>query len=170
MKGFFLIISIILISTTGFAQNFEIKSGGHSYTVDIPEYMTKAFDLNDVATMEYKNIVKETYMIVIEDDKEELTSLGMSFTGASDFLQYFAADYYAGADNREMSNVVEFKSNGHGHAQVELTWSDPEVDYYMLITAVETETHYYKILCWTLFEFQDQYREDFKRIAKSLKD
>lgn len=165
-----LLLPALVIGTGGFSQNFQEKQGGHSYTVEIPDYMTRTFDLNDVATMEYKNIAKETYMIVIEDSKEELNSVGMTFTGARDFLDYFADDYYAGAENRLMSEVVEFENNGNEHAQVELTWSDPEVNYYMLITTVETETHFYKILCWTLYEYQDQFREDFKRIARSLKD
>ena len=48
--------------------------------------------------------------------------------------------------------------------------TDEEVDYAMLITTVETKTHFYKILCWTLKENRDKLQKDFITIASSLKD
>lgn len=165
------ILSIILLSVSfSYSQKFEIKQGGHSYTMEIPDYMSRTFDLNDVATMQYKNILKETYAIVIEDDKEELQSLGMTFTSPSDFLEYFVQDYYAQAEKREVTEAIEFENNGYAFSQVELIAETADISLFMVITAVESETHYYKILCWTLLEYKDKYEEDFKRMAKSLKD
>jgi len=132
--------------------------------------MSRTWDLNDVASMQYKNILKETYAIVIEDDKEELKSLGMTFTGTSDFLEYFVQDYYTDALKREVTEAVEFENNGNSFSQVELTAVTSDISLFMVITAVESETYYYKILCWTLLEFKDKYEQDFKRMAKSLKD
>ena len=76
----------------------------------------------------------------------------------------------ADAENREVSDVIDFENNGNTYSQVELTVETADVELFMLITAVESESHYYKILCWTMLEYKEKYKDDFKRIAQSIKD
>ncbi len=164
------ILAMLVISTGIFAQKFESKQGGNCFTMDIPDYLTKTFSLNDAASLQYQNISKEAYVIAIEDNKEELESLGMKFVSAKDFLTYFLKDFHKDANNRKESSISEFESNKNQHAQVELTWTDENADFYMLITSVETANHFYKILCWTVAENKETLKNDFVRISKSLKD
>ncbi|HEX2934498.1 MAG TPA: hypothetical protein VHO72_04025 [Bacteroidales bacterium] len=138
--------------------------------MDIPDYLTKTFSLNDAASLQYQNVSKEAYVIAIEDNKDELESLGMKFVSAKDFLMYFLKDFHKGATNRKESSVAEFEANKNKHAQVELTWTNDSTDFYMLITSVETPNHFYKILCWTIAENKEMLKNDFVRISKSLKD
>lgn len=170
MKRLFATLLLLSMTCLNYAQTFITQKGGHSYTLNIPNYMAKTFDLNDVATLEYKNVAKETYLVVIEDDKAELNSVGMIFTSPAEFLEHFVKGYYAVADERKLSEVVTFENNGNLFAQVELTFNDPDGRLFFLITSVESKTHFYKILCWTLREYEDQYKNDFKEMAKSLQD
>lgn len=165
-----LIIAMLVISTGIFAQKFENKQGGNCFTMEIPDYLTKTFSLNDAATLQYQNISKEAYVIAIEDNKEELQSLGMKFVSAKDFLTHFMKDFHKDANNRKESAVTEFEANKNQHAQVELTWTNDNVNFYMLITSVETPNHFYKILCWTIAENKEILKNDFVRISRSLKD
>lgn len=167
IKWFFLLFFTTFLS---FAQQFETKTGGHEYTLEVPDYLRRTFDLNDVATLEYKNIIKDVYSIVIDDDKEELEALEIEFPSVTDFLLFFVKDYNLEAENRVQSEAVEFENNGNNFSQVELSFTDVEGDYFMLITAVETKTHFYKIMSWTKLGDRDKYYSDFKRMAKSLKD
>jgi hypothetical protein len=169
MKLFYATILLAMVTTHSFSQNFSAKNGGNCYTLDLPNYMIKTFDLNDVATLQYKNAVKEAYTIVIEDNKEELTSLAMIFQNPNEFLENFIKDYRT-SENRTFSEIVEFESNGHPHAQVEMTWNDEDGDFYMLVTSVETEGHFYNILCWTILENKDLLKNDYLTISKSLKE
>jgi hypothetical protein len=164
------ILAMLVISTGIFAQKFESKQGGNCFTVDIPDYLTKTFSLNDAASLQYQNVSKEAYVIVIEDDKEQLESLGMKFVSAKDFLTHFMKDFHKDATNRNESTVSEFESNKNQHAQTELTWLDDSVNFYMLVTCVQTSKHFYKILCWTVAENKEMLKNDFVRISKSLKD
>jgi hypothetical protein len=167
-----ILISIFTISITlqSYSQEFTTEKGGHSYTLDIPDYLTKTYDLNDDATLQYNNTLKEAYLIVIPDSKDELKTVGTTFTNSKDFLDYFIKDYQAESERRTTTDVVEFESNNNMHAQVEINFSIDENDFFMVITVVETETHYYKILCWTLLEYKNQFRDDYLKISKSLKD
>lgn len=170
MKKIIVLLLLLHFTFYAFSQGFSRTEGGHSYTLEIPDYMMKTFQLNDVATLQYQNTSKEAYVIVIEDAKDHLQSVGMKFVDAKDFLDYFISDYKLGADKRKVGDITEFKSNNNGHAQVELTWYEDDLDFYMLITAVETDTHFYKIMCWTSLKNIDNLKDDYLKISRSLKD
>ena len=169
MKNIFLLLCIILLPSAILAQSYSTQKGGHCYTLDIPDYMTKTYTLNDVASMQYQNIQREAYTMVIEDEKSELESLGIKFVDAADFLDQFIGEYMVDSQNRKTSKTTTFNSNGNNAAQLVLEWTD-EIDFYMLITVVETKTHFYKIMSWTLSENKDKLKDDFQKTAKSLKD
>lgn len=170
MRSLLLFSIAILISTAVSSQGFSGKQGGHCYTLDIPDYMVKTYGLNDNATLQYQNTSKEAYTIVIVDTKDELEYLGLKFVDSRDFLDGFMADYMKDAKNRSQSSVTEFKSNNNSHSQVELRWEKDDLKFYMLITVVETKTHFYKILCWTTLENVEKLKNDYLTISKSLKD
>lgn len=170
MKTVFFQISLLFIPFQLFSQGYTNKQGGHCFTMEIPDYMTKTYDLNDAASLQYQNTTKEAYVIVIEDPKDHLESLGMKFVNSKDFLDNFTKDYKNECEDKKLSSVTEFTSNGNGHAQVLLTWKEDADLYYMIITAVETKTHFYKILCWTINDHFDLLKEDYLRISKSIKD
>lgn len=170
MKKLYMIILLLSITTNSFSQNFTTKNAGNCYSLSIPNYMAKTYDLNDAATLQYKNAVKEAYVIVIEDSKEELNSLSMIFQNPTEFLENFTKEYQLESENRTISEITEFKSNKNQHAQVEMSWNSEEGSIYMLITVVETKEHFYKILCWTLSEYKDNLRDDYLMISKSLVD
>ena len=136
----------------------------------MPEYLTRAYDLNDAASLQYKSLVRDAYVIVIEDSREELSGIGMVFGNTREFLHYFADDFKAEAGERSAGEVREFRANGNQHAQMEMTWRENDIGFYMLITAVESKTHFYKIMCWTVAAQADQFRKDFEIISSSLTD
>jgi hypothetical protein len=159
----------LIISSSAYAQ-LSPKNGGHCFTLDIPEYMVKTYELNDVATLQYMNAGKEAYVVVIEDSKDQLESLGIKYVGAKDFLEGFLKDYNKDASERKVGKIVEFSSNNNKIAQAEFTWKDEKLSYYMITTAVESKGYFYKILTWTITENKDALKNDFLAIAKSLKD
>lgn len=170
MKKIYIILFLITFTTNSFSQNFSTKNAGNCFTMEIPNYMAKTYDLNDAASLQYNNKVKEAYVIVIEDSKDELNSLSMIFQNPKEFLEAFTKDYHLESANRTISEIREFESNKNPHAQVEMSWSTDDGDLYMMITSVETKEHFYKILCWTLLEYKDNLKDDYLMISKSLVD
>lgn len=170
MRHLILFCLAIMISVNVNSQGFSTKPGGNCYTLDIPDYLTKTYTLNDVASMQYQNTSKEAYVIVVEDEKDQLESLGMKFVNSRDFLENFLPDYLKDAKKRKQSSITEFISNDNGHSQVELTWEADDNKLYMLVTSVETKTHFYKVMCWTITENVDKLKSDFISISKSLKE
>lgn len=170
MKKIYIILFLLTFTAKSFSQNFSTKNAGNCFSLEIPNYMAKTYDLNDAATLQYNNTVKEAYVIVIEDSKDELKTLSMIFQNPKEFLESFTKEYQLESKNRTISEITEFESNENQHAQVEMSWSTEEGDFYMLITTVETKEHFYKILCWTLSEYKDKLKADYLAISKSLLD
>lgn len=152
------------------AQSFPVAKGGHCYNVEIPEYLTKTYQLNDVASLQYMNASKEAYVMVIDDSKDQLDEVGIKFVDSEDFLNSFIKDYQAESPNRTVSETRNFTANDNEHSQVEMSWDSGETKLYMLITSVETSEHFYKIMCWTLLEYKDDFKEDYLKISSSLVD
>jgi hypothetical protein len=170
MKKIAVLSAFIFFALTGFSQTFSVKKGGHVYTMEIPDYLAKTYSLNEVATLQYMNSNKEAYVIVIEDSKELLESLGTKFVDSKDFLDNFTSTFHKNDKNRTLGAVSQFTSNNNKHSQVEMTWENDGLNFYMIITGVETPTHFYKIMTWTISENKDLLKSDFLRISKSLKD
>lgn len=168
---YILILTLLNIAVlqNSFGQ-LTTQKGGHCYFLDIPDYMVRTFELNDVATLQYMNGGKEAYVVVIEDSKEHLQSTGLKFVNAKDFLESFLKTYHKEAANRKIGKITEFTANNNNLAQAEFTWKDDKLSYFMITTAVESKSHFYKILTWTIAENKDALKEDFIKIAKSLKD
>ena len=170
MKKVYFIIFFVFILNSLFSQSFTQKKGGNCYTVLIPDYMSKTFTLNDNSSMQYMNTSKEAYMIVIEDDKDQLESLAMKYLSPREFLVDFLKEFKKDSKKRKVGTYKDFEANNNKLSQVELTWEEDGSGFYMIVTVVETSTHFYNIMCWTISENKDVLKEDFLKIAESLKE
>lgn len=171
-NGILFVAAFFLFTFAAMSQKLQTQSAGNCFTIDVPLYMTKTYDLNDAATIQYQNTNKEAYMIVIEDDKEQLNYLGMKFIDSKDFLEDFVKEYNIEAKDRKVSEITQFTNNGNGHSQAEMSWQSDEDDtrFAMLITVVETKKHFYKIMCWSIQPNYKNLKADYLEVSKSLKD
>jgi len=166
-KEFALALLLVLFAANScLAQQFQEKAIGHVYYVSLPDYMVKATDLNEVASLQYQNTAKETYVIVIEDNKAELEAAGMGFAGALDFYNSFANDFLADAKVEE--KVKEVQISGAKAVQSSALKKFDNMKVFYLVTVIETPTHYYKMLAWTMEQYRKDYEADFKKIAASF--
>ena len=150
------------------SSGFQELKVGHVYHVAIPDYMTRSFSLNDAASLQYLNAAKETYVIVIEDDKEQLLEAGISFKDPKEFYDHFERSF------ADKSSAIESKQNiqinGYPAFQVEITKPFGGYNVHYLVTVIESDTHFYKMLAWTIEDYKNQYLADFKRIASSFRE
>ena len=149
-------------------SNFQEKKVGNVYHVSIPDYMTKSYRLNDAASLQYLNAAKETYVIVIEDSKEHLTEAGITFQSPEEFYDHFEQTF---ADNSsKISPKHALTINDYPAVQVEITKPFKEYNVHYLVTVIESETYFYKMLAWTIEDHKDKYLADFKQIADSFRE
>lgn len=165
-----LLLSAFFLTTSLCAQGFSLSKGGHCYQMEIPDHMARVYNLNDAASLQYQNLDIPAFLIVIEDEKAELESVGMRFSGPAEFLDFFTKDFKKDATGRRLGETDRFEASGKAHAQAELVWMEEEVGFFMLVTAVESAGHFYKVLCWAPEEARERVYADFRRSSASIRE
>ena len=170
-KIFFTILLSFLVlafmSATAQTKLIE-KKVGHAYYLSVPNYMTETKDLNKSATLQYQNILKQAYVIVIEDNKAELDSLGMKFTDPQEFYDGFITDFTSGLENKTFIGPKGLKIGKNNAVQGEVSAKFDGSPIWYLITVVETPTHFYKIISWTLVGNKDKLKQDYIKMVNSF--
>lgn len=157
----------MFILTPHLSAQFTKKSFGHVISMEIPDYMTRTIDLNSSATVQYQNTKKETYLVLIEDSKEEMELAGMKST-LNDFFNEFINDYTAEFENYKPEPVTDFMIGNLSCKQGCFSFKSGEVDIYMIATIIESPQYFYKMLTWTLAKNKDLYKKDFDKLIKSF--
>ncbi|MFN3850861.1 MAG: hypothetical protein ACK4NY_15615 [Spirosomataceae bacterium] len=176
MKKHLTLLLVLIGISTSFAQTkFSEKKAGHIFYIAVPDYMVKTVSLNDAASAQYMNSGKNAYLIVIADSKEDLELSGQKFVSPKDFHDSNIASLKTPENSPVESEGISFEANGNKFFQSELKAALPQedgskLDISYLVTYVESKTHYYQILCWTLTPNFSTLLPDFKKIASSLKD
>lgn len=158
-------------------DDFEIVKVNEDYVMKIPNYMTKTNDLNSDASLQYQNIFKETYVIVIDEAKgqmidalreieefDETLSLIKNYRNIQ--LQYS----FMGIDVLGRTNERSLKINGLNAEIIELEGRAPDIDYDIayFLTFIEGREKVYMIMAWTLKNRIKKYRPTFEKIAHSF--
>lgn len=162
-----LFFSIIVSGQTKFNQ----QKAGNIFSIDIPDYMSRTVGLNDVATVQYKNSVKDIYTIVIEDSKEELAIADIVYSSLKEFQEEFEKDFIKQEEKRTSTAPLFTTKEGINYVEYDVTYYDEElkIEVYYLVGIVETKSHFYKILSWTNVANKDKFKVDFQKILYSLK-
>ncbi len=172
----FLTTSTVLSTIPSFSQTkFVEQKAGHIIYMSVPDYMVKTSSLNDVASMQYMNKAKEAYVVVIEDAKEDLEAEGTKYNNLKDFHDSVIESLKSEDPQAKELNATEFQQNGSKFYQTDLyatlqTEDGKDIKVTYLVTYVESKTHYYQVLCWTLASSYKDLVGDFKKIASTIRD
>lgn len=176
----FIVSSCFLNGVIGDAKNAELVPViiRNEYSMDIPSYMTKSTELNDDASLQFRGILREAYVIVIDESKQEFVDFLAAEEMYDSTLSIVSNYAKTQLDNTTSSmNVisrktpVRMKINGLNAVKAEIDGvvdGIPEPISYF-VTFVESSEKLYMIMAWTLKEEKEGYRETFEKMAKTFK-
>ena len=150
------------------------------YSIDLPTYLTEGHDLNFEASLEYQNINKEVYIIVIDESTEEFIKV---FTELDDYdTTKSALDNYADAQmesiRANMSSVTsesqprKVKTQSGEAIVSDVAGLQDGIDDAMGFTVAFTQGKLclYMIMTWTFEKTKSIYQEDMNGIIASFKE
>lgn len=155
------------------AQSTMTKhKAGHSFEIQLPEYLNKTGGLNNSAAIQFKNTVKDVYGYVIFDTKEELSLIEMKFSGVEEFYETFIQEFLKDEEGRTISQVKSGKNGNLQFKECEVTYKDKEAGVPITFYAgiVETPKSYYKVICWSEASKIEKFRSDFHNVILSIRD
>lgn len=156
---------------------YETVKSDQKYSLELPSYLQKGTDLHEVATFQYQNLLKEFYVVVIEDDKAELNKIidqngieemyPKNFTGYTDLL---VAGFNENPDIKIDNKVTDWAIGTLPAKNFSLNGTLEGIDIYYHYTLIEGKNTYYQVMQWTLADRKDNYKEEMNKIAKSFKE
>jgi hypothetical protein len=159
-------------------NDYDTISINGQYSMHIPKFMTKAANLNNDASLQYQNIFKEVYVIVIDENKKEFietyNNLGSYDSTRSPIANYADTQVQLITSNANVINkteVTNFTINGANAATTEIDASiegvKTPITYFL--TFIDGKDNLYMIMAWTLRDKKETHRPLFDEIAKSFK-
>lgn len=159
--------------------NYNTIEIAGNYSMDVPDFMKSTTALNDEASLQYNNLFKEKYVIVIDEDKEEFIDvfkeLGEYDESKSAIENYadLQISYFkeAGGVVRE-SEIISKDINGMPSRQIAIDANvqgvDESISYWL--GYVEGEKSMYSIMAWTLESRKDDFEKEANTMIRSLKE
>lgn len=149
------------------------------FDIDIPTKMIIDPELNEEASVQYSYVedvngtVKELYMIVIMETKEEIESyeLDMDFDALS-YGELSVANLEGGLDTYEVltKNPKIETINGLDCAKYEMAGSLGAVGVYYKLGVFEGENAFYQVLTWTLEDQKSEFKGDMDKMIGSFQE
>ena len=112
----------------------------------VPTSWNKHPEFTEVAGIEYANLQREQYLVVISEPKADFTSNTDVF-GYNDLLQQNLRE---SLENLQVKYLGEVKINGMNGLKYELRGEIDNVKIVYLQVALEGEDHFHQLLFWTL--------------------
>lgn len=148
------------------------------YSVMIPGHMVATTGLNDEASLQYQNIYKELYILVIDEPKDEVINAFME-VGEYDTTKSPVTNYRTFLINALQESVsvkgeielIKDTINGLSAEIVSFHATAPEVEpeVFYLSAFYEGKNNFYYLMTWTLTETEEKNRKEMKEMIYSFK-
>lgn len=158
---FFIFTSFILFSCGN--TKWETKSF-EGFSIEVPDYLTASTRLNDAADAQFENGVREVYLVVLKETKEE--AAGFTFDS---YCEVVKENFKKGAD-AEIINENHVKVNSLSSFQFDSFARVEGYEVFYVAGIFESENNFYQVISWTLKGRKDTYEADLRRIVNSLKE
>lgn len=178
MKNIFLfLLATIILQACNSGQQEQLVSVDNKYSLSIPAFLSKTDDLNEDASLEYQNPLREFYVITIDESKKELDQ-ALIDNDLTDYYENNIEGYsdlileglHYGLKNAKTSNILDTTVN---KMPAKLTSISGEVDGFEIfyyIGIYEGKDRFYQVLTWTLNNRKSMYKSQMEKILHSLKE
>ncbi|WP_306029687.1 MULTISPECIES: hypothetical protein [unclassified Allomuricauda] len=159
-------------------DTFHTYSINGNYNIDVPNFMTGTTGLNEEASLQFQSLIKEAYLLVIDEPKADFEEVYRDLGQYDDSLSVI--QNYRDARLQILSRTTQIihKSantsrliHGLDAESVELdakvNGMDNEISYFL--TFIDGGEKVYMVMGWTLKERKKEHKKTFKTIAESFR-
>ena len=172
-----LIVVLFLCSCDQFSNEPKLIPINNQYTLTVPSYMSKNESLHDEASLQYANLFKEFYVIVIDEPKTEFSSalidnlLTDSYNDDLDgYTKLLLDNFGLSVEDFSASSIDKAIVNSMNARIATIEGSVDGIDVFYTFGAVEGKNKFYQILTWTLADKKDIFKEKMQGIIRSIQE
>lgn len=180
MKNFgFLFLFSALLAIAGCSDTANLKWNKverSTFSIMIPDIIAERTDLNDEADLQYGDVIKEVYIVVLEEPVAEIDpffSDSLLGNGQPPMEQYSDLIYnqFKESEGIQVIDISE-RDRQVGSTHDVHTWNCTakvdNFDAYYELAVYRGPQSYYQVIAWTLLERKDKYKDMLKKMVKSL--
>lgn len=147
-------------------QPMVVTSTDGRVQVEVPGTWSRDQKLNDVAILQAANPISEMYVIVISESKEDFADT----TTLDDYVSLSHDGLAKNVSEADSKTPVPTQVSGHSAREYQLSGTVDRVKVVYLCTVVETPTHFYQILTWTLPSRFKNNESTMRSVTQSFKE
>ncbi len=175
----FVIVLITLITSCNESlspDDYQEITVENRYKLSLPKYMTVMTDLNTEASLQYGNLMKEAYTVVIHERKFEYIGYSRTtntYNEQLSVLENYSQNQINFLENNlklnrfEASNFIKVNELNTRQVKLKGTINGKELGY--MINFIEGEDHLYMVMNWTRLNRLVRFESTFKTINNSFK-
>lgn len=147
------------------------------YSLTIPAFLSETNNLNEDASLQYQNLFKEFYVVVIDEPKDELHRLLEDYDLTDryeDNVDGYASLIFDGLNeslvNPKQGEVVTDNVNGMAARLTTFDGTIDDIQIFYSYGIYEGQDTYYQVIVWTESDKQSKYRAKMDAILQTLKE
>lgn len=147
------------------------------YAISLPEFLDSTDALNKDASLQYQNLRKEFYLLVIDERKAELTKAieenGLDSLYGKDLQGY--TDLILNSMKESLSQPTLSKIRDTTISRLpakvlELDGTIKKIDIHYNVAIIEGRNRYYQVLSWTLRDKAGEHKSMMDKIRYSFRE
>ena len=174
----FLILCIILFgSCDHFSNEPKVIPVNNQYSLTLPSYLSENESLHENASLQYSNLFKELYVIVIDEVIAVFNSalidnsLTESYSSDIDGYTKIILDNLALSIEDFSSPSMDKTVINSMNARIATIEGNVEgIDVFYTFAAVEGKNNFYQIYTWTTARKKENYKNKMQGIVRSIQE
>ena len=156
--------------------DFELVNINNQYSMEVPDFMKESKELNDEASLQYQNIFKELYIIVIDESREEFKTVFQDLGEYDDEISM--VENYKSIQLEFLQEAITIHSkedvessviNGLPFEIVKVDATSDGIDIAYTIAYIDGPENVYMIMAWTEKDKREKNEALFQKMIKSFK-
>jgi len=175
MKLQFIAAAFTLFILTACNNTVETVKVEGKYTLDLPSYLEKTNDLNKAASLQYKNGMREFYVLVFDEPTEDfhkaLSNGELEYEANLNGYSEILANDIAKSSGLAVTPKMQNRTINNLKARIlQFNGKVDNLDVFWKIAYVKGKKHYYQILTWTQLSKKTNNEAAMDAILNSFKE
>jgi len=147
----------------------EVKVNNR-YSMNIPDYLQPCTDLHKDASMQYQNVEKDVYAMVIDEKKKTMQNYSLDYDIDTYFNNIASQGFADNIKDGKVSIPGRQEINGHKALIAEVTGKIENKEVYYKLGLIETPYEFYQILVWTRGQNKEELESDIIKMVESFQE
>lgn len=172
-----LIAALLLLCFACSTETKTVTVKREKYSIELPDYLSETSILNEEASLQYQNLLKQFFVIALDESKTELQEALLA-NGLEDDYSFDLEGYselmienfreFVGLGG--IPDFTETTINGMRAFTVDIEGTiDGEVIYWK-VAYIEGKNNFYQLLVWTGGTKKKQYEEQMQDVINSFRE